>query len=75
MDGRGSIPGSGKEFLSTPYSPDRHWGLTQPPIQWVLVAVFPEIKQPRREADHSPPSSAEAKNGGVIPPFPTEIIY
>jgi hypothetical protein len=26
--------------------------------------------QPRREADHSPPSSVEVKNGGAIPPFP-----
>jgi hypothetical protein len=27
-------------------------------------------KGQRREADHSPPSSTEVKNGGAIPPFP-----
>jgi hypothetical protein len=30
-----------------------------------------EVKLPRREADHSPPSSAEIKNDGAISPFPT----
>jgi hypothetical protein len=32
-------------------------GPTQPPVQLVRVAL-----QPGHEADHSPPSSAEAKN-------------
>jgi hypothetical protein len=31
-------------------------GSTQPPIQWV-----PGVKRPRREADHSPPTSAQVK--------------
>jgi hypothetical protein len=31
---------------------------------------FPWVKQPEREADHSPPSSAEVKNDGAIPPLP-----
>jgi hypothetical protein len=30
---------------------------------------FPWVKRPGREADHSPPSSAEVKNGGAIPPL------
>jgi hypothetical protein len=30
---------------------------TQPPIQWV-----PGVNRPGREADHSPPCSAEVKN-------------
>jgi hypothetical protein len=30
---------------------------------------FPEGKQLGHEPDHSPPSSAEVKNGGAIPPF------
>jgi hypothetical protein len=37
-------------------------GPTQPPIQWVLGALSLGVKWPGREADHSPPSSAEAKN-------------
>jgi hypothetical protein len=28
------------------------------------------VKRPGHEADHSPPSSAEVKNGGAIPPLP-----
>jgi hypothetical protein len=37
-------------------------GPTQPPIQWVTGAPSLGIKLPGREADHSPPSSAEVKN-------------
>jgi len=36
-------------------------GLTQPPIQWVAGTLSLGIKQLAREADHSPPSSAEVK--------------
>jgi hypothetical protein len=35
---------------------------TEPPIQWIPGALFLGIKRPWREADHSPPSSAEVKN-------------
>jgi hypothetical protein len=34
---------------------------TQPPIQWVLGDFSLGVKRPGREADHSPPSSAEVK--------------
>jgi hypothetical protein len=34
---------------------------TQPPIQWVPGAISLGVKRPGREADHSPPSSAEVK--------------
>jgi hypothetical protein len=37
-------------------------GPTQPPIQWVPGALSLGVKRPVREADHSPPSSAEVKN-------------
>jgi hypothetical protein len=36
-------------------------GPTHPPIQWVQGAVSLGTKRPGREADHSPPSSAEVK--------------
>jgi hypothetical protein len=38
-------------------------GPTQPPIQWVTGALSLWVKRWGREADHSPPSSAEVKNG------------
>jgi hypothetical protein len=59
-----SIPGSGKIFFSTPQRPDPLWG---PPS--LLSNGYRGVKQQGREADHSPPSSAEVKNGGVIPPL------
>jgi hypothetical protein len=34
---------------------------TQPTIQWVLRALYPGVKRPGREADHSPPTSAEVE--------------
>jgi hypothetical protein len=36
-------------------------GPTQPPIQWVPGVPSLGLKRPGREADHSPPSSAEVK--------------
>jgi hypothetical protein len=35
---------------------------TQPPIKWVPGAFSPGVKRSWREADHSPPTSAEVKN-------------
>jgi hypothetical protein len=37
-------------------------GPTQPPIQWVPGALSLAVRRAGREADHSPPSSAEVKN-------------
>jgi hypothetical protein len=37
-------------------------GPTHPPIQWISWALSLEVKRPRREADDSPPSSAEVSN-------------
>jgi hypothetical protein len=37
-------------------------GLTQPPIQWVPGDLSLEVKRPGRQADQSPPSSADVKN-------------
>jgi hypothetical protein len=45
-------------------------GPTQPPVEWGPETLSPEVKQEGHEANHSPPSNAEAKNGGAIPPLP-----
>jgi len=37
-------------------------GPTEPPIPWILGALSLGVKRPGREADHSPPSSAEVKD-------------
>jgi hypothetical protein len=46
---------------------------SHPFIQLVPGAVSLEVKRQGREADHSPPSSAEVKNGGAIPPLPLRL--
>jgi hypothetical protein len=56
--GRSSIPGKVKKFLFSTSSISA-LGSTQPPIEWVPGGSFPGVKRPGREADHSPPSSAE----------------
>jgi hypothetical protein len=45
-------------------------GPIQPHIQRIPGALFMLVKRPGPEADHSPPSSAEVKNGGAISPLP-----
>jgi hypothetical protein len=50
-------------------------GPTQSPIQWVLEAVSPRVKRPRREAGAIPPTSAEVKNGKAIPLLPYESSW
>jgi hypothetical protein len=44
-------------------------GPTQRPIRWGPKADYLRVTRPGREADHSPPSSAEVKNGGAVPPL------
>jgi hypothetical protein len=43
-------------------------GPTQPHIQWVPGALSLGVKRPGREADHSPPSSAEVKESYASTP-------
>jgi hypothetical protein len=40
------------------------------PIQWIPGALSLGVKQLGCEAGHLPPSSAEIKNGGAVPPLP-----
>jgi hypothetical protein len=58
LDGRGNI------FLFSLASRPA-LGPIQPPIGWV-----PRVKRLGCEVDYSPPSSAEVKNCGAIPPLP-----
>jgi hypothetical protein len=63
LDDRGLWFGSRRElgiFLFTTV-PRTALGPIQPPIQWVPGALSLGVKRPGREADHSPPSSAEVK--------------
>jgi hypothetical protein len=64
LDDRGSrvrfSAGAGNFSFST--ASRKALGLTQPPIQWEPGALSLGLRRPGREANHSPPSSAEVKN-------------
>jgi hypothetical protein len=62
LDGRGSIPCSGKRFIYYVTASRPALRPNQPPIQWVLGSLSAGIKRQGREADHSSPSIADVKN-------------
>jgi hypothetical protein len=49
-------------------------GPTQPPIQRVPAALFPGVRRPGREADHSPPTTAEIKNTSIYTSTPPDAF-
>jgi hypothetical protein len=59
-----------KNFLSSTSSRPA-LGSTQTPIQWVPGTLSPEVKRPGREADQSPPTSAEFKKIRIYTLTPT----
>jgi hypothetical protein len=66
-----SSPGRVKNFLFS-MSSTPALGPTQPPIQWVPGVLSPGVKRPGREANHSPPTSAEVKKMRIYtfsPPY------
>jgi hypothetical protein len=67
---RSSSPRRGKIVLST--SSRQALGSTQPPFQWVPGALPPDVKRPRREADHSSPTSTEIKNTWIYTSTPPQ---
>jgi hypothetical protein len=76
-DGRDSVSGKGKIFLlSIAYrlalgsSVQTGSGVHQVSYPMDTGALSPGVKWPGRDADHSPPSSAEVKKGGALLPLP-----
>jgi hypothetical protein len=69
LGGRASIPGRARN-VSLLYSIQT--GSKAYPASSPMGAgnTFPGVKRLGREADHSPPSSSEVKNGGAIPALP-----
>jgi hypothetical protein len=57
----GYILSKDKEFFCSPKCPHWLWGPTQPPIQWVVVAIYLYVKWPGHVAHLLPASSAEVK--------------
>jgi hypothetical protein len=58
--GRSSSSRSVENFLFS-IAPAPALGPIQPPLQWVMGPISPRVKRPGREADYSPPTSAEVK--------------
>jgi hypothetical protein len=74
LDDRGSISGGGRRSDSSLLHPDRFWvplSLLSNRYRGVLSL---EVKRPEHDADHSPPSAAEVKNSGAIPPLPIHLL-
>jgi len=65
-----SSPGKDWEFFSSPPHPDRFWG---PPS--LLSNGYQGLFPWGREADHSPPSSAEVKNAWSHTSTPAIRLY
>jgi hypothetical protein len=68
LDDQGSIHVRGKRFFFSSRHPDQLWGPSS-----LLASGYWGLSlgvKPGCEADHSPPSSAEVKNGGAISSFP-----
>jgi hypothetical protein len=55
-------------------SPDRLWGLPSLLSSGYLVAISSEVERPGREADQSPPSGGEVKNGGSYTSTPSYVF-
>jgi hypothetical protein len=82
--GRGSTVGIGTGYgLNDPSVKNFHFsissrpalGSTQPPIQWVPGALSPGARRQGREADQSPPTSAEVKKPWIYTStFPHDIV-
>jgi hypothetical protein len=67
LEGHGLIPGRARDFSLPPHSVDQPWG----PFSLLSNGYLGGEGWCRGpEVDHSPPFSAEVKNGGAIPPLP-----
>ena len=71
---RGSNPGTGKQFISSPERPDRLWA-PHSIVSKSHRGSFPGIKRPVREVTHSPPSGAGDKTEWRYAPIPPLCLH
>jgi hypothetical protein len=73
LDGRGSIHGKSKRLFFTPQRPGCFWGPLPLLSNGYRGLILGGITRLGSEADHSPPSSAEVRNGETIPLLPIRL--
>jgi hypothetical protein len=77
-DGRAGFDSRQRQGISSSSpGPERLWGPASLPSNGYCGGggdLSLVVKRPRHEADHSPLSSAQVKNGGVIPPLPYVVV-
>jgi hypothetical protein len=74
LEGLGSIPGRARDLFiirSIQAGSGAH-PAAYPMGTW---GPFPGVKRPERKADHSSPSSADVKNGEVVPSLPHIFLW
>jgi hypothetical protein len=75
LDSRNSISVKRNIFFFYPTAPKPAPRPTERHIEWVPGALFPGVKPSGCQPDHSPPASAEVKNGAAIPPLPNKSSW
>jgi hypothetical protein len=65
LDSQDSIPGRGKRFFTNLQRPDWLYGPSTFLLSVCPGPLSPRLKRPGLEADHSPLSRVEVKNGGA----------
>jgi hypothetical protein len=73
-DSRVRFPAGAGNF-SLPHRAQNGSGGLPAPIQWVPGALSLGVKRPGREADRSPPSSAEVKECVELYPLPNTLSW
>jgi hypothetical protein len=65
---------AGTGYFSPSYRVQTGSGVDPAPYPMGTVGFPPRIRRPGREADHSPPSSADVEKSGAIPPLPRHVF-
>jgi hypothetical protein len=64
----------GLRILTSPYCPDRHWGVHNF-VSNGYWGLLPGVKRPGREADHSPQTNAGVKRNGSTHPISLTLLW
>jgi hypothetical protein len=64
----------GSRIFASAYRPDRLWGPPSLLSNGHREAIFPGVKRPESEADHSPPTSAKVKKTWMYASTPPYVL-